>query len=774
VIGTVLNSRFRLEAELGRGGMGAVYRAADQVLGRAVAVKVLKELSGEEVGRKIKVEAQILARLVHDNIVRLYDFGESDGLYFLIMEEVDGASFLRRWRKIALDDRLRILAQVADALDYAHHQGVIHRDIKPGNILLTAADQAKLSDFGLSLLAEQSDEPGIARGTPQYMSPEQARGRRLDYRTDLYSLGVILYECATGTPPFQGPPLAVMAQHANSPPEPPRTRAPDIPEALEHLILTLMAKAPGDRPASGHLVADALREMIDRSRAPAPARTTPSVSTPVGAPAASGTVAPMIRTSLPVSAPTLARTLIERVEAQPVPLSADERYLCGHYLAYLLGGSRRQGFLLRRPLDPLNADRARLLLAMASIVVADGTDEAIAQAAALLEQKPDVRPSLSPIVVMKYLAGRDSLAKRRRFRQLRQRLQEASPYARARLTDARGLLNPGLMPQQLADLHKIAPPRTEVDEELIRRWNRVTEIWRSNFAFRHAVLRYATRTAYRDPASYNLWPEVVYPLIERARWQRRLRSRFEAVWDALCDNLHLPDAGLQLDTLIRQAVPVEDVVKLDIEGYEFIDEPQLAVEPAEPGDRESERIAVGEGLDAQSFQELTADTISSRAYVRLSHPDPLRLTLGQLSAHWREAYAALRTSGAKAAHAPVPIGPYRLVVVPSIRSRSAGQVAIQGMPNQKQIELLTPSLRGSGQASKPILAVWTYTNQSLVIAYVDFKGEERYIVWDALKLQQLNFPNAATLNHELFQLGLEVPDQVDRALSAGFRSRNPV
>ena len=132
MIGTTLNQRFSLDKELGRGGMGAVYRATDLVLGRPVAIKVLKDPSGEEVGRKIRLEAQILARLVHEHIVRIYDFGEADGLYYFVMEEVDGSSFSRRSRSLGLPGRLRVLAQVADALDYAHHQGVIHRDVKIG------------------------------------------------------------------------------------------------------------------------------------------------------------------------------------------------------------------------------------------------------------------------------------------------------------------------------------------------------------------------------------------------------------------------------------------------------------------------------------------------------------------------------------------------------------------------------------------------------------------------------------------------------------------
>ena len=158
-VGATLNERFTLDKELGQGGMGTVYRATDQLLGRNVAIKLLKDSGTEEDAEKIRLEAQILARLVHDKIVRLYDFGESEGTYFLVMEEVDGPSFANRWRDLLLADRLRICGQVAEALDYAHVQGVIHRDVKPGNVLLTPSDEAKLSDFGLSLVTERPEGP---------------------------------------------------------------------------------------------------------------------------------------------------------------------------------------------------------------------------------------------------------------------------------------------------------------------------------------------------------------------------------------------------------------------------------------------------------------------------------------------------------------------------------------------------------------------------------------------------------------------------------------
>src|SRR5262249_18534697 len=170
-IGTMLNQRFLLERELGRGGMGAVYSATDQVLQRSVAIKVLKDKSGEEVEKRLRLEAQIAARLLHENGVRIYAFNQATGTHYLGMEEVNGTSYSKRWRHLTMEDRLRILALVAEALDYAHHQGVVHRDLKPANVLLTAADSPKLSDFGLSILVERGDDSGAIRGTPPSLSP---------------------------------------------------------------------------------------------------------------------------------------------------------------------------------------------------------------------------------------------------------------------------------------------------------------------------------------------------------------------------------------------------------------------------------------------------------------------------------------------------------------------------------------------------------------------------------------------------------------------------
>src|SRR5262249_9065006 len=153
--------------------------------------------------------------------------------------------------------------------------------------------------------------------------------------------------------------------------------------------------------------------------------------------------------------------------------------------------------------------RARLLLGMAYALQLGASDESIRDAASLLDKRIDVRAALSPVVVAKYLASRVNPAQRRVFRQTRQAIGKTSIYSQKHMFDAKGVLNPGLMPQRLEDLSQIAPPRTEVDDVLVERWNRVAEVWRSDAKFRNAVLRYATSKAYRDPASAELWPEVV-------------------------------------------------------------------------------------------------------------------------------------------------------------------------------------------------------------------------------------------------------------------------
>ncbi len=483
-----------------------------------------------------------------------------------------------------------------------------------------------------------------------------------------------------------------------------------------------------------------------------------------------------------VSAP-LARKMLEVVLAEPILITPDERYLHGHYLAYLLSGSRRRGVLLRRPMEPRNADRGRVLLALTYALLASPGEDAIRDAATLLDQKIEIRPALSPAVVARYLACRDTVAKRKLLRQARKAIGDASVYAQKRLINEKGVLNPGLIPQRLDDLRLIAPARNEVDDVLVERWNRVAEVWREQPAFRTAVLRYATVNAHRDPTSAYLWPEVVYPLIERARWHRRIRSRTESIWDYIWGGLlHLPDAGVVLDRALNRAVPAALAAELDDPLNEMFDNAKLDLEdgdPFAPPPDEMDRLSVAVTGSQLSLAELEAEQVAAdrnKGLIRLTDPNPLRFLQGELHELWKEALQALQSQpqarpGAKpATHRHVPVGPYRLTVIPSIRGRAAGQIAIQGMTN-KQIELTTPTVRTKGSAGKPLLAIWHYLDNSLVIVHLDFKSIARYILWHAPKSHQLNFDGPADLNHELYGLGMELPDQLADALSRSFKPR---
>jgi serine/threonine-protein kinase len=839
-IGATLNERFTLEKQLGQGGMGTVYRATDQVLGRSVAIKFLKELGSEQDADKIRLEAQILARLVHDNIVRLYDFAESEGSCFLVMEEVNGSSFAQRWQALPLHDRLRICGEVAEALDYAHFQGVIHRDVKPGNVLLTAADDAKLSDFGLSLFScDRSDQSGTIRGTPYYMSPEQAQGKSLDHRTDLYSVGVMLYECATGDVPFKGDMLSLIGQHVHAAPPAPRVKNPEIWSTLDSLILSLLEKNRTKRPASGSLVALALFEEAERARrleqinpgikrsnllCPTPSDRPPSSTLTVGGPRVEPTplngtshTGPLSRVSsasavnasaLPrmsdltqsPSSPAgaalrparnsreaavgscshpVAREMLAQILATPVVISPRERYLYGHYLAFLLGGSRRQGMFLRRPLDATNSDRARLLLSMTWLSSLEPTDEEIERAGALLDDRPDVRAALSPIVVMKYLAGRDTFGKCKRFRRIRKRLLDASAYACKAMLDANGVLNPGMMPRTLDDLELVAPARDALDAQRVSLWNRVTDLWRDEDEFRDALLRYATRCEHLEAVSTDLWPEVVCPLVERARRQRRYRPRHEALWDFVIGKLlRIPVPGVRLDRVMIVAIPLEVAEELDLDLSTFVDDPTIDEDDASPSTevassetqapRTRRPIYVGGKLPREEAP-IDDDAPPVKITVPLCPPDPFLFTQNVLRNLWEAAIEAMEGQNDSRhpvlLHRSFPIGPYELAVVPIGRGRSAVRVVLKGMQQGKQIEIFTPAAGARDAATRAAIAIWIFEDTSMAVAYQDVHHKERFILWHAPKAHQFNFDHVEELKRLLSSSSLEVPTQLDQIAS---------
>ncbi len=262
---TLINNRYLLKSELGRGGMGVVYLAQDTLLEREVAVKVLWASTLGSQGRaRLLREAQAAARLNHPNIINIFDAGATDGLSYIVMELLDGDS-LYEHKPESLEETLRILHQVCDALEHAHANGIIHRDLKPENVIVTSKGVAKLTDFGLSRsLTSRISQEGSIVGTVYYLAPEQALRQDVDSRADLYALGVMMYELIAGRLPFTADdPLGVISQHLNAPPVPPSTHNANIPPALDALILRLLSKRPEDRPATAGEVHAALDRLYE-------------------------------------------------------------------------------------------------------------------------------------------------------------------------------------------------------------------------------------------------------------------------------------------------------------------------------------------------------------------------------------------------------------------------------------------------------------------------------------------------------------------------------
>ncbi|MGH2620808.1 MAG: protein kinase domain-containing protein, partial [Anaerolineales bacterium] len=256
-----LAQRYQIERELGRGGMGIVYLAHDEVLDRPVAIKVVGESNLDAKGRaRLLREARLAAQLNHPNIVAIHDAGETSSTAYIAMEYIQGRSLYEQPPR-ELHEIVAIAVQLCTALAHAHGQGIVHRDLKPENILLTAEGTVKLTDFGLATsLAFRITSDGAIAGTVYYLAPEVLQRQPLDGRADLYALGVLLYEWCTGQVPFiASEPLAIITQHLFAPAVPPRAKAPHLPQALDELILRLLAKLPADRPASASEVLEILR-----------------------------------------------------------------------------------------------------------------------------------------------------------------------------------------------------------------------------------------------------------------------------------------------------------------------------------------------------------------------------------------------------------------------------------------------------------------------------------------------------------------------------------
>jgi serine/threonine protein kinase len=264
-----LGDRYDIIDKLGEGAMGVVYRAQDRKLGRVVALKMLSsELGGEdELHQRFKREAEAIGRLDHPSIVSVYDMGEQDGRHYMAMELFEGEdlrALIDARAAIHLVDRVRILAEICDGVGYAHGRGVVHRDIKPANILITNKGRVKLLDFGLARLAqgETITRRGIILGTPDYMSPEQAVGKSVDHRTDIFSTGAVFYEFLTLQKPFKGKSLhSVLYQIVSEDPEPVLTVNPEVPARLAALVHEMLRKDADERSASMEAVGRRMRDV---------------------------------------------------------------------------------------------------------------------------------------------------------------------------------------------------------------------------------------------------------------------------------------------------------------------------------------------------------------------------------------------------------------------------------------------------------------------------------------------------------------------------------
>jgi serine/threonine protein kinase len=280
-VGTVLAGRYRVESTLGSGGMAVVYRAEDDILGRAVALKTLHHHYAEmpSFRRRFRQEARAMASLDHQNIVKVYDISQDGEVPFIVVECVSGRDLGDliggRRRSGRLDEQFvrRMARQLLHALSYAHRRGIIHRDIKPSNILLTSGGTVKVADFGIARIVEEDDVPmseaGEIVGSARYMSPEQLRGEDATPRSDIYSVGVLLYHCLTGRPPFSGDVKSLARQHMHKDPTPPRRLNKRITPGMESVIMKALSKKPRDR----YFSADAMLNDIEIETVPRSAGT---------------------------------------------------------------------------------------------------------------------------------------------------------------------------------------------------------------------------------------------------------------------------------------------------------------------------------------------------------------------------------------------------------------------------------------------------------------------------------------------------------------------
>jgi serine/threonine-protein kinase len=268
-VGQTFAGRYEVKSMLGMGGMGVVYRAIDKELNEPVAIKTLKAdamASDPAMLQRFKDEIRLARKITHRNVVRTHDLGEVEGMYYITMEFCEGQSLkhlIQSRGHLPVNVTLTVGKQLCRALESAHEQGVIHRDIKPQNLIMEPSGTLKVMDFGIARLAARTDgvtQAGTAIGTPEYMAPEQLLGDKVDFRVDLYSAGCVLFECLTGRTPFVADsPITLVAKQLEEMPPSPATLNGEVPQALAELILRTLSKNPDDRPPS----AGALHDQLD-------------------------------------------------------------------------------------------------------------------------------------------------------------------------------------------------------------------------------------------------------------------------------------------------------------------------------------------------------------------------------------------------------------------------------------------------------------------------------------------------------------------------------